>query len=83
MPVVPDLAIEIVSPTNMSRQVMDKVRRYLAAGVPLVWVARSPRRTVTVYEPGTEPRILGEGEVLDGGDVLPGFRLAVADLFNP
>jgi Uma2 family endonuclease len=81
-PVVPDLAVEVVSPGDSAREVAEKVAFYLAHGVPLVWVVRPRPRTVTVHPAGGEPRVLGEGDVLDGGDVLPGFRLRVADLFR-
>ena len=77
----PDLVVEVVSPTDREKAVMDKVRDYLAAGVRLVWVVRFRRRTVTVHALDQEPRTLGEGDVLDGGDVLPQFRLAISDIF--
>ncbi len=78
---VPDLVVEVVSPTDRQADVDDKVARYLAAGARLVWVTDPLRRSVRVHAPGREPRELGEGEVLDGEDVIPGFRLPVADVF--
>jgi Uma2 family endonuclease len=81
-PVIPDLAVEVVSPNDSAREVAEKVAFYLANGVPLVWVVRPRPRTVTVHRAGGEPVVLGEGDVLDGGEVLPGFRLPVADLFR-
>jgi len=78
----PDLAIEVVSPSDRVRDVNDKVERYLVAGVPLVWVFRPRRRTVTVRRAGQVPVVLRDGDVIDGEDVLPGFRLAVSDVFR-
>lgn len=77
----PDLAVEVLSPTNSEREVAEKVDDYLAAGTRLVWVVRPRRRTVTVHRPDAEPRLLGPGDRLDGGDLLPGFSLPVERLF--
>jgi Uma2 family endonuclease len=78
----PDLVIEVVSPSDTARDVQDKVLTYLAAGVRLVWVVEPRGRTVTVWAPDRTARIVGEDEILDGGDALPGLRIAVADLFR-
>ena len=78
----PDLAVELVSPGNTPAAVRKKVQWYLEAGCPLVWVVAPRRRTATVYRPGAAPRVLGEGAALDGEDVLPGFRLPLADLWD-
>lgn len=78
---MPDLAVEIVSPSDRRPAVRRKAESYLAAGIPLVWIVDPRARTVRVYAAGTEPRVVREGEVLDGGDVVPGFALAVAELF--
>jgi Uma2 family endonuclease len=77
----PDLAVEVVSPTDRPGEVAAKVAEYLAAGVRLVWVLEPRPRTVTVHAPDRPPVVLGEGDELDGGEVLPGFRVAVAELF--
>jgi Uma2 family endonuclease len=82
VPVAPDLAIEIVSPNDRASDVLDKVLEYLEHGVRLVWVVDRKRRTVTVWTPDRVARLLGEGDALDGGDVIPGFRLPVADIFR-
>lgn len=78
----PDLAVEVVSPNDTQPEVDEKVALYLAAGVPLLWVAYPKRRVVRVHRPGRAPVELGHGEVLDGEDVLPGFRLPAADVFR-
>lgn len=82
LPLAPDLAIEVVSPHDRQSDVMDKVLEYLDAGTRLVWVVEPRRRTVTVWTPDRTARILTEDDELDGGDVLPGFRLSIADIFR-
>jgi Uma2 family endonuclease len=81
-PIAPDLAVEVVSPSDRMGDVEEKVEQYLALGVPMVWVFHPRRRTVTVRRPGLEPRVLGGGEVLDGDEILPGFRLSADDVFR-
>jgi Uma2 family endonuclease len=78
----PDLAVEVVSPSDRARDVMDKVIEYLDAGVRLVWIVEPRRRIVTIWTPDRTARILTEADELDGGDVLPGFRLPVAQIFR-
>jgi Uma2 family endonuclease len=78
----PDLAVEIVSPTDRWTTLSDKVEAYLSAGVRLGWVFEPNRRAVRVYTPQGERRLRADrGDALDGGDVLPGLQLALADLF--
>lgn len=77
----PDLAVEIVSPSNRAPHLQQKVLEYLDAGARLVWVADPRTQCVTVYRPGREPLVLGGDAELDGGDVLPGLRLRVLELF--
>lgn len=78
----PDLVVEVVSPSDRSRDVHAKVRAYLDAGVMLVWVVDPGSQDVTVYTPDRTARVFVTGDELDGGDVLPGFRLPVADIFK-
>jgi len=77
----PDLALEILSPDQHMPEFLDKIQFYLLCGVRLVWVIDPATATVAVQAPGEEARILRSGETLDGGDVLPGFRVAVDDIF--
>ncbi len=79
---LPDLVVEVLSPSDRLGMVMRKVQQYLRAGIAMVWVVDGESRNVTVYRTGREPRVLEENEVLDGEDVLPGFTCAVADLFR-
>lgn len=76
----PDLAVEVFSPTDSEKSLRIKLANYLAAGT-LVWVVYPETREVEVYAPGQPVRILDIKGTLDGGQVLPGFRLEVADLF--
>jgi Uma2 family endonuclease len=76
----PDLAIEVLSPLNNLADIHIKIGNYLRAGTT-VWVADPPKKQVTVYAPGQEERTVGIDGKLDGGDVLPGFTLAVRDVF--
>lgn len=79
----PDLAIEILSPDDRMSRVMTKIRFYLENGVRLVWLIDPDRRTVTVFTTPERGRILTDGDTLDGGDVLPGFACAVAEILPP
>jgi Uma2 family endonuclease len=82
MELAPDLAVEVVSPSNTINEMDDKVAAYLESGTALVWVVRPGRRQVTVYTPDSPTRIFSEHDVLNGGDVLPGFSLPVVDVFR-
>ena len=77
----PDLAVEVISPTDRFSEVTAKVEEWLAAGCREVWVVDPQARTVSVCLTGTEITILAEGDLLTGGDLLPGFELPVAEVF--
>jgi Uma2 family endonuclease len=77
----PDLAVEVVSPSDRFDEVMEKVEEYLAAGTRLVLVALPRTQTVLVCRPGGEVKILHGDDDLNGEDVLPGFVCRVKDLF--
>jgi Uma2 family endonuclease len=80
--VPPDLAVEVVSPTDSASTVQLKAYDYIRAGVPLVWVVFPESRTVEVRRAGSSNiEVLGEEDTLNGGDVLPGFSVAVSELF--
>jgi Uma2 family endonuclease len=78
----PDLAIEIVSPSDTLYEIDEKVDDYLAAGTLLVWVVNPRRRTVTVHRPGGQQVVLREADQLTGEDVVPGFACPVGSLFS-
>jgi Uma2 family endonuclease len=78
----PDLAVEILSPFDRYPDLLRKVSQWLEAGTRLVWVVDPARRTVTAFQSDGTLRLLDESAELDGGDVLPGFRHPVRDLFE-
>jgi len=77
----PDLAVEVVSPNDRYADVQDKVAEYLAAGVRLVWVVNPDLRNVHVYRADGSVAVLTAEQELDGADLLPEFRVRVADIF--
>jgi Uma2 family endonuclease len=77
----PDLVVEVISPTDVKIAVMTKADMWLDAGVRLVWVADPDDQTITVLGPDRTSRLLRQGDVLDGGEVLPEFRVPVLDFF--
>ncbi len=79
--VIPDLATEVISPGDEVDELSTKINEFFRAGVRLVWVVHCLLKQVHVYQSITAVRVLTVVEELDGGDVLPGFRVAVASLF--
>jgi Uma2 family endonuclease len=79
--VVPDLAVEVLSEGNTPAEMRRKLKEYFLAGVPLVWFVDPDRRTVQVFTAPDVSTVYTEEQTLDGGDVLPGLRLAVRDIF--
>lgn len=77
----PDLAAEVVSPGDTATQLDAKVQDYLDAGTRLVWVVNPGTRSVAVYSPDGQVRMLGADDVLTGDAVLPDLRIPVSDLF--
>ena len=80
--VVPDLAVEVISPTNRADDLVRKIDDYFAAGVRLVWVVYTQQRRVYVYHSPEDIRVVGPSGVLQGDDVVPGFSVPVAKLFE-
>ena len=81
-PGAPDLAVEVISPHDRYREVHEKVLDWLAAGTRMVILADPSSRTLTVYHASREVEILTEDDTLDGGDVVPGWRVKVSELFG-
>ncbi|MBI2807657.1 MAG: Uma2 family endonuclease [Planctomycetes bacterium] len=79
--VVPNVAIEVVSPSDGADELEDKIGEYLRAGVELVWVVYPLHTKVYVHESAKQVRVLSIDDELDGGTVLPGFKLALSELF--
>ena len=77
----PDLVVEVAPPSQYSPEMAEKARAWLRAGTLLVWVVWPKAEQVDVWQPEQGPTTLQQGAWLDGAAVLPGFRLALADLF--
>jgi Uma2 family endonuclease len=77
----PDLAVEVISPNDMVGKVQEKVRMWLEAGTKMVWLVSPKRCTVTVYRSLTSVQALTEKDILDGGYVVPGFQISIAEIF--
>ncbi len=78
----PDLAVEVLSPTNTPAGIHAKVADYLAAGTSLVWVVDPETETVDVYRTLLFPTTLVGEDTLEGDNVVPGFRASVSELFE-
>jgi len=81
-PTSPDLAVEVISPTDRKADIAQKQGLYAKAGVPLVWWVDPEQKTVTVYRLGQNPEVVEAAGALDGGDVLPGFTLELGTIFR-
>ena len=79
---VPDLVVEVVSPSNSVREVNDKARMWVSYGTRLVWVLHPNTRSVDVHTPNGAVATLSSEDTLNGGDVLPGFECSLSDIFD-
>lgn len=80
--VAPDLAVEVVSKSDSTYDTEIKAADYLKAGVQMVWLVRPMMQVVEVYQTGKLPKFLTIADELEGGDVLPGFKLKINDIFR-
>ena len=80
-PGAPDLAVEVMSPDDTIRKTNEKAGDWIEAGARMVWVVNPKRQTITVFRPSADPQTLAEKDVLEGQDVVPGFRCVVAEVF--
>ena len=78
----PELAVEILSPSDTHENLVEKINLYLECGVPVVWILDPDFQTVTVYRSSTAPSMLRVHETLDGHPELPGFSAPVRDFFR-
>lgn len=78
----PDFAVEVLSPDETASETNEKLDDYRAAGTPLLWVIDPEKRVVTVYAADAPTRWFRSGDTLECGGVIPGFTIAVADLFE-
>lgn len=79
---VPNFVIEVLSVSNTYSEMSRKRREYFHAGVELLWMVDHRSRTVTVFRSPQEALVVAEGQTLDGGKVLPGWQVDVAELFS-
>jgi Uma2 family endonuclease len=78
----PDLAVEVLSPSDTAYDVEEKITSWLRAGVAMVWLLNPKQRTLHVYWSNNPTQRLGSEDVLDGQDVVPGFRINVKEIFS-
>jgi Uma2 family endonuclease len=78
--IAPDLVVEVLSPSDRMKRVLDKVGEYLDAGVRIVWVIDPATRQAAVYRTATDVRYVDPAGELDGENVVPGFRCRLSDL---
>lgn len=81
-PSAPDLAVEVLSPGNRRGEIEEKIALYFAAGARAVWVFNPTKKTVALYTSPTDFYVLNENDTLEGGEVLPGFKLELSKLFT-
>lgn len=82
LPTAPDLAAEVVSPSDRADDISSKIADYFEFGTRLVWFFYPSQRTVHVFTSPTQVRILTQADTLDGGEVLPGFSCSVREIFS-
>lgn len=80
--IVPDLAVEVISPNDLSEEVEAKVDEYLQAGVKLVWVAHPMRKTVRIHRANGTVSVVRMPEELTGEDIIPGFSCPLSEVFR-
>jgi Uma2 family endonuclease len=80
--IAPDLAVEVLSPGESASELEEKLADYTVAGTPLIWVVDPARRTVMIMSKAHPVRWLQESDVIEGDEVVPGFRCKVAEIFE-
>jgi Uma2 family endonuclease len=80
VPLAPDLAIEVVSPGDKAHEIEEKVLDYLTYGVHVVWIVYPSSRTIVIHTVDGLKRLTVK-DTLEGGDILPGFKIAVSEIF--
>ncbi|MBM3227198.1 MAG: Uma2 family endonuclease [Candidatus Tectomicrobia bacterium] len=81
-PVIPDLVVEVLSPNDVMKDVLAKLREYFRYGVQVAWMVSPEEQQVYVYTSPTQVRILAAGDTLTDDHLLPGFHLPLARLFQ-
>lgn len=82
VPRMPDLAVEVKSPDDSNVALREKAAYYLANGSRMVWVVYPEQQLVEIYQPNADIQMLTANDMIDGGEVLPGFTLPVRDVFD-
>ncbi len=82
MRLAPDFAVAVLSPDETTSETNAKLDDYLAAGTALLWVIDAEKRRVAVYAANAPTRWFRSGDTLDRGDVIPGFTIALDELFE-
>lgn len=82
VPQMPDLAVEVKSPSDTYVKLREKAVYYLQNGAQMVWLVFPDKQVIEVYTHDAPVKVLGTDDILDGGDVLTGFRIAVRDIFT-
>jgi Uma2 family endonuclease len=77
----PDLVVEVLSESVCRARVTRRVQLFLRAGARLIWIIDPADRSAEVYRPGRDVLVLDEDGILDGEDVLPGFSLALSEVW--
>jgi len=80
--VVPDLVVEVVSPTNSYNEIHEKTQEYFSVGVRQLWIVADRTRTIQVFDRPSAMLQYGMNDTLTAGAVLPGFELPIANLFS-
>lgn len=81
LPLSPDFAVEVLSPTDSLNETQTKMAEYIASGTRLAWLINPRRQEVEIYRAGQEPEIIDNPASLSGEDVLPGFVLSLEGIF--
>jgi Uma2 family endonuclease len=81
VPLAPDIAVEVLSTSNTDKEMTEKLHDYFTAGTRLVWYVDARKREVHVFTSPDTSRLVTEDQMLDGGEVLPGFELSLKELF--
>lgn len=81
-PGAPDVAVEVLSPSDTVFEVDAKVAAWLQAGTAAVWTVNTQRHVVTIHRAGSASRTLSESDTLTGDDIIAGFQMPVADVFS-
>ena len=78
----PDLAVEILAPSNTAREITERLEDFFASGTQLAWVIHPDEQFVEICHSPVQRKMLASGAILDGEDLLPGFQYPIADLFR-